>query len=116
MKDQRKWFQAAPGRSRKDYVIDRVVKHCNRLPWEAEESPSLEISNRYADVQMWCLVIEFCSGLGSVWLNSIILRVFSHLSDTILQYIGRSILACLYTSLLLVPFTTIFVWVVVVVD
>lgn len=84
MKDQKKWFQAAPERFRKNCVMERVVKHCNRLLWEAQESPSLEVSKRYADVQTWSLGIEFHSGLGSFWLNSIILRVFSYLNDFIL--------------------------------
>ncbi|KFO93829.1 hypothetical protein N320_08088, partial [Buceros rhinoceros silvestris] len=35
---------------RKNFFTERVVKHCNRLPSEVVESPSLGVLKRHVDV------------------------------------------------------------------
>ena len=37
---------------RKNFCTERVVKHCNRLPREAGEPPSLEVFQRRGDVAL----------------------------------------------------------------
>ena len=37
---------------RKNFFTERVIKHWNRLPREADESPSLEVFKRHVDVAL----------------------------------------------------------------
>jgi len=41
--------------SRKHLFTERVVKHCNRMPGEAGESPSLEVFQKRVDVALWAM-------------------------------------------------------------
>jgi len=41
---------------RKNFFTDRVVRHWNRLPREAVDSPSLEVFNKCIDVALWHMV------------------------------------------------------------
>ena len=36
----------------KNFFMQRLVKHCNRLPTEVAESPSLEVVNRGVNVAL----------------------------------------------------------------
>jgi len=38
---------------RKNVFTERVVRHCNRLPSEMVESPSLEVFKKRVDVALW---------------------------------------------------------------
>ncbi|KFQ84769.1 hypothetical protein N337_06029, partial [Phoenicopterus ruber ruber] len=38
--------------TRKNFFIERVVKHCSRLPREVVEAPSLEVFKRHVDVAL----------------------------------------------------------------
>jgi len=41
---------------RKNVFTERVVRHCNRLPREVVESPSLEVFRKHADVALQGMV------------------------------------------------------------
>jgi len=41
---------------RKNFFTERVVRHCNRLPREVVESPSLELFKRHVDMALQNIV------------------------------------------------------------
>jgi len=41
---------------RKNFFTESVVRHCNRLPREVVESPSLEAFIKRVDVALWDMV------------------------------------------------------------
>lgn len=41
---------------RRDFLTERIVKHCNKLPKEAVESPSLAVSKKRLDIALSSMV------------------------------------------------------------
>ena len=55
------------------FFVGGVVGHCNRLPGEVLEFPSLELFKRRVDI-----------GLGSVRLDLMVVKVFSNQNDSLI--------------------------------
>jgi len=49
---------------RKTFFTERVVRHWNRLSWEMEDSPSLEVFQKRVDVALWDVVLVGMVVLG----------------------------------------------------
>lgn len=65
----------------KNFFIERVIEHWNRLPREVEESPSLEMFQKQADIALCDMVMaEFNQSL-----DLIIVEVFSNTDKSIIS-------------------------------
>lgn len=65
----------------KNFFIERVIEHWNRLPREVEESPSLEMFQKQADIALCDMVMaEFNQSL-----DLIIVEVFSNTDNSIIS-------------------------------
>jgi len=68
---------------RKNFFMEAAVKHWNRLPREAVNSPSLEVFKRCVDVTLrgHGLVVDLA--VLCLWLDSMILKVFPNLNYSV---------------------------------
>lgn len=65
----------------KNFFIERVIEHWNRLPREVEESPSLEMFQNQAEIALCDMVMaEFNQSL-----DLIIVEVFSNTDNSIIS-------------------------------
>lgn len=88
------WPQLCQGRSRlsirKNFFLQRIIRHRNRLPRQMVESWTLEVFKRCmckCGMQEYSFVVSL--SMLSLWLVAMILKVFFNLNDSMILYLAH---------------------------